>query len=257
MAAIDKIYVDSLEEYELFKDWCAKQPIIEDKYGKKVSLLNYVFKYDEWKESKCYPVCNNPYYIDAYLIRNCPLDFIQKELMLNYGKWTQDQIDEAYKVVMERGGGRTESGIYHWLSKEDFQVIDGKVYFDQSNSAYDQIKRGELYANPTTKKEYKIGKSYKVLQHPNPQYNRPFKMKRWDVSVDTPFKLGYMWYHGNTNTWDFSDEFVISDWHSSWCCRYKTIKAVKKAILKWKLPVGTIVTCTGRYLEDTYKFEII
>lgn len=60
MAAIDKIYVDSLEEYELFKDWCAKQPIIEDKYGKIASLLDYVFKYDDWKEDRCYPVCNNP-----------------------------------------------------------------------------------------------------------------------------------------------------------------------------------------------------
>ena len=66
-----------------------------------------------------------------------------------------------------------------------------------------------------------------------------------------------MWYHENTNTWDFSEEFVISDCISSCCTKYKTIKAIKRAILKWKLPVGTIVKCTGRYIEDTYEFEII
>ena len=131
------------------------------------------------------------------------------------------------------------------------------MYFDQGDTTYDQIKRGELYANPTTEKEYKIGKSYRVLQHPRPRYNRPFKRKRWDVSVDIPSELGYMWYHADTNTWDFSDEFVISDWHSSWCCRYKTIRAIKRALRKWKLPVGTVVTCEGRYLEDTYQFGII
>ena len=53
------------------------------------------------------------------------------------------------------------------------------------------------------------------------------------------------------------EEFVIDEWSSSMCIEFKTIKAIKRAILKWKLPVGTIVTCTGRYVEDTYKFKIV
>ena len=63
-------------------------------------------------------------------------------------------------------------------------------------------------------------------------------------------------YHPTTNTWDFYEEFVISEWSSSCCCKYNIIRAIKKALLKWKLPVGAIVTCTGRYIEDTYKFKI-
>ena len=199
MAAIDKIYIDSFEKYKLFKDWCMTQPKLKDKYGKETSLIDYVFKYTEWKDGAVLPICNNPYYIDAYLIRNCPFDFIQKELMLSYGKWTQDDIDEAYDIVMKRGGEKCESGKYHWLSKEDFSIVDGKISLN-IESDYDSIKAGKLYSTPYTNKKYKIGKSFKIIKYPQQHYNRPFKLKRWFVDINTPEELGYMWYHSNTNT---------------------------------------------------------
>ena len=257
MAAIDKIYVDSFEKYKLFKDWCMTQPKLKDKYGKETSLIDYVFKYTEWKDGAVLPICNNPYYIDAYLIRNCPFDFIQKELMSSYGKWTQDDIDEAYDIVMKRGGKICDNGQFHWLSKEDFSIVDGKIYLDQGDTDYDLIKDGKLYTTPHTNKKYKVGKSFKIVKCPQHKYNRPYKRKRWFVDVEAPEELGFLWYHSSTNTWDFSDEFVISELTSSSCSEYKTIKAIKRAILKWKLPVGTTVTCTGRYGSDTYEFEII
>ena len=64
-----------------------------------------------------------------------------------------------------------------------------------------------------------------------------------------------MLYHSNHNSWDFPDEFVFSDWHSS-TAYVKTIKALKRLMLKWKLPVGTVVTASGRYISDEYKFII-
>ena len=257
MAAINKIYIDSFEKYKLFKDWCMTQPKLKDKYEKETSLIDYVFKYtEEWPEGAVIPVCNNPYYIDAYLIRNCPFDFIQKELMVSYGKWSQDDIKEAYDIVMKRGGGKYEFDAYHWLSKEDFSIIDGKISLNKE-SDYDLIKEGKLYATPQTNKKYEVGKSFKIVKCPKQQYNRPYKCKRWFVDVEVPEELGYVWYHSNTNTWDFSEEFVIDEWNSSMCIEFKTIKAIKRAILKWKLPVGTIVTCTGRYVEDTYEFKVV
>lgn len=256
MAAIDKIYVDSFEKYKLFKDWCLTQPRIKDKYGKETSLIKYVFNYTEWKDGAVLPVCNNPYYIDAYLIRNCPFDFIQKELMISYGKLIQDDIEIAYNEVMKRGGEKCESGIFHWLSKEDFSIIDGKISLNQGDTDYDLIKAGKLYDTPYTNKKYEVGRSFKILTCSREHNNRPFKCKKWFVEIDTPEELGYMWYHSNTNTWDFSEEFVISDWTLSCCTKYKTIKAIKRAILKWKLPVGTIVKCTGRYVNDIYEFGI-
>lgn len=257
MAAIDKIYIDSFEKYKLFKDWCMTQPKIKDKYGKETSLIDYVVKYtEEWKDGVVLPVCNNPYYIDAYLIRNCPFDFIQKELMICYGKWTQEDIEEAYDIVMKRGGGKCEYGACHWLSKEDFSIIDGEISLNKE-SDYDLIKAGKLYATPQTNKKYKVGKSFRIIKCPKQQYNKPYNRKKWLVDVEVPEELGYVWYHSNTNTWDFTEEFVIDEWSSSMCIEFKTIKAIKRAILKWKLPVGAIVTCTGRYDSDTYIFRII
>ncbi len=256
MAAIDKIYVNSFEKYKLFKDWCMTQPKIKDKYGKETSLIDYVFKYTEWPEGAVLPVCNNPYYIDAYLIRNCPFDFIQKELMVSYGKLTQNEIENVYDVVMKRGGEKCESGAYHWLSKEDFSIIDGKISLNKE-SDYDLIKAGKLYATPQTNKKYKVGKSFQIIKCPQHKYNRPYNRKKWLVDVEVPEELGYVWYHSNTNTWDFMEEFVIDEWSSSMCIEFKTIKAIKRAILKWKLPVGTIVTCTGRYDSDTYIFKVV
>ena len=256
MAAIDKIYIDSFEKYKLFKDWCKTQPKIKDKYGKETSLIDYVFKYTEWPEGAVLPVCNNPYYIDAYLIRNCPFDFIQKELMVSYGKWSQDDIKEAYDVVMKRDGEKCESGAYHWLSKEDFSIVDGKISLNKE-SDYDLIKACKLYATPQTNKKYEVGKSFKIVKCPKQQYNKPYNRKKWLVDVEVPEELGYVWYHSNTNTWDFMEEFVIDEWSSSMCIEFKTIKAIKRAILKWKLPVGAIVTCTGRYVEDTYEFKVV
>ena len=256
MAAIDKIYIDSFEKYKLFKDWCMTQPKLKDKYGKETSLIDYVFKYTEWPEGAVLPVCNNPYYIDAYLIRNCPFDFIQKELMVSYGKWSQDDIKEAYDVVMKRDGEKCESGAYRWLSKEDFSIVDGKISLNKE-SDYDLIKACKLYATPQTNKKYEVGKSFKIVKCPKQQYNKPYNRKKWLVDVEVPEELGYVWYHSNTNTWDFMEEFVIDEWSSSMCIEFKTIKAIKRAILKWKLPVGAIVTCTGRYVEDTYEFKVV
>ena len=177
--------------------------------------------------------------------------------MVSYGKWSQDDIKEAYDIVMKRGGGKCESGPCHWLSKEDFYSENGEIHLYKDETDYDLIKAGKLYATPQTNKKYKVGKSFQIIKCPKQQYNRPYNRKKWLVDVEVPEELGYVWYHSNTNTWDFMEEFVIDEWSSSMCIEFKTIKAIKRAILKWKLPVGTIVTCTGRYDSDTYIFKVV
>ena len=216
MAVIDKIYIDKFEDYLLFKEWCKKQPKIKDKYGYECSISDYIFKYNSFVKGKTYPILNAPYYIDAYLIRNCPFDFIQNELKFNYGYKTQKYISD-----------------------------------------YELIKNEKLYATPYSQKNYIIGKHIKCIKHPSILYNTPFDNKFWWVDLDVPEELGYMWYNSNYNSWDFSDEFVINNLHSSVCVKYKTICAIKRAIRKWKLPIGTKIRCTGRYINETYIFEVI
>ena len=100
MAAIDKIYVNTFEEYKLFKDWCEQQPKIKDKYGTEGSLTDYLYGWGKFEGNR--PIFMAPYYIDAYLIRNCPFDFIQDGLKFNYGYKSQEQIDDIYNIVMNR-----------------------------------------------------------------------------------------------------------------------------------------------------------
>ena len=33
-------------------------------------------------------------------------------------------------------------------------------------------------------------------------------------------------------------------------------RAIKRAIRKWKLPIGTTIECTGRYIYETYIFQV-
>ena len=252
MAAIDKIYVNTREEYLAFKEWCEQQPTIKDKYGTEVHLTHYLINWSEWYDGPR-PVFNAPYYIDAYLIRNCPFEFIQDELKCNYGYKTQEWINEAYNTVMNRND--KNKYLYAWLKPEDFKVVDGVVTMpNEPISSYELIKEGKLYATLYTQKKYIIGKKIRCIQHPSKFYNRAFKSKYWWVDVDVPNDI--VWYHPKYNSWDFAEEFVCAD-AISCCCRYKTIKAVKRAILKWKFPVGTVVTCTGKYIDDTYKFIVL
>lgn len=252
MAAIDKIYVENREQYLQFKEWCMKQPPFTDKYGKTARLIDYVYKHNEdWNGGV---VFMGPYYLDAYLIKNCPFDFIQKELMVNYGHWSQEKIDDAFNCVMHRT--EENKGFYSWLTPKDFVIENNVITMPNLEvSDYQLIKEGKLYNKPTTNKEYTIGRHFKCVKHPHIKYNTPFGCKNWWVDIDLPEELGYMWYHSEYNSWDFADEFVIAEWSSS-TANCPTIRALKRLMLKWKLPVGTKVRATGRYIEETYEFII-
>ena len=255
MAAIDKIYVNKFEDYLLFKEWCKEQPKIKDKYGKECSISDYLFHYDSFKENGSHPIMSAPYYIDAYIIRNCPFDFIQDELKINYGYRTQEWIDEAYNAVMNRND--ENKYFYTWLKPDDFKVVDGVVTMpNEPISDYELIKDGKLFTTPQTQKKYTIGKHVKCIKRPQIRYNTPFDCKFWWVQVNPPEELGYMWHNKKYNTWDFGEEFVVCGNRSSVCVRYKTIRAIKRAIRKWKLPIGTTIECTGRYVCETYVFQV-
>lgn len=255
MAAIDKIYVDKFEDYLLFKEWCKKQQRIKDKYGDECSISDYLYQWESFENGESYPIFNAPYYIDAYLIKNCPFEFIQDQLKFNYGYKSQEWIDDAYNTVMNRNN--ENKNFYTWLTPDDFKIVDGVVTMpNEPISDYELIKDGKLYATPYTQKKYIIGKHIKCIKHPPIQYNISFKREHWWVQVDLPEELEYVEYNKKYNTWDFSDEFIARESISSTCVRYKTIRAIKRAIKKWKLPIGTTIECTGRYTYETYIFQV-
>lgn len=258
MAAIDKIYVNTWEEYSKFRDWCEEQPKLKDKYGKEEFITVYLYHWnkEDWdNENNCKPIFKAPYYIDAYVIRSCPFDFIQEELMINYGHWSQKRIKDYYNDVVNWNG---KGECPYWAKKEDFVILkDGRIKLKGlEKSDYTKILKGELYNSPYTSEQYEIGEHFKCIKHPIEFYNKPFNCGSWFVDIEPPSGIDWMWYHKDTNTWDFADEYVISDWTSS-TAHVKTIKALKRLMIKWKLPIGTIVKATGRYISDTYEFQII
>lgn len=280
MAAIDKIYVLTLEQYNKFKEWCGQQPPLTDKYGTKVSIMGYVYDYDEdFEPEHDFPVFNAPYYVDAYVIRNCPLGYIQEELMLNYGHKSPKRVKEMYETVknrtpeeqkaieeskgledvfcVETPDGRAIS--FWWLTLDDF-IVDGETITlkNPDKSSYDKILAGELYNSPCGV-TYTPGKHCRMVDSPHVKFERPYKGP-WFVGVELPEDIDepYMWFHTHkdgSETWDFPSDFVDTLWSSS-CATVKTITALKRKICGWKLPVGSRVIATGRYYEEKYEFVV-
>lgn len=283
MAAIDKIYVHSYEEMTQFRDWLKEQPKLKDKYGREVSLLSFFFhswdKPEYWKEeNSCHPIFSAPCYVDAYIIRNCPLDYIQRELMLSYGHKTQEDINEMYQIVLNRteeeqklidesNGKYPGKPIkYWWLSASDFVINeDGIVTMPNlEKSDYQKILDEELYISPSIADKYVRGKHFKIVKLPYYQrkYNYPIR-GNWFVDVILPDYVtdGYMWHNtskkSKIGTWDFTSEFVISE--DGWCSSTtycKSLRSIRRRIKKWKLPVGTIVKLSGQYVGESYELLI-
>ncbi len=92
MAGIDKIY-GTQEQYLEFKKWLLEnqKPIKCRNYsteGPKYEMeWPSEFLYDEdWDESDIRPISNFPEAVDKWLMKNCPLEFIQKRLKEQYGE---------------------------------------------------------------------------------------------------------------------------------------------------------------------------
>lgn len=286
MAAVDKIYVNSYEEFEEFKKWCSEQPKLKDKYGHEISIGAYLYTWCDdpkyWEKDDSHPIFSAPYYVDAYVIKNCPLNYIQKELMVNYGHKSQDDIDEMYNSVVNRtpedqkliddadGTFPSKPIDYWWLNKDDFEIVDGVVRMKLlEKSDYERIKNSELYVSPTREGTYEVGKHFRIVKRPFYQNvcNYPMRfvnkagVKRqtsWDVSVEVP-NDEYMWWHdhgGKIGTWDFASEFVVGSKWSSSSSDCPSLKSIKRRILKWKLPVGTIVILQGMYVGERYEIVV-
>lgn len=97
MAAIDRIYLTSYDDYLAFKEWCENEPPLTDKYGRKEKLTEFLYRYDSrWYGE--HNVFSAPCYVDAYLIRNCPIEAVQECLKnFNYaGSYDKIKNGELY-----------------------------------------------------------------------------------------------------------------------------------------------------------------
>lgn len=92
MSGIDKIY-GTQKQFEEFKKWLTEneKPIRvktgwNSENGDEYSFMlpsDYLYD-DEWYNEDYRPISNFPTEIDAWLMNNCPLDFIQEGIKEQY-----------------------------------------------------------------------------------------------------------------------------------------------------------------------------
>ena len=209
MAAIDKTYIKTFEDYKSVIEWCKQIGEVTDDYGNVFSPYEYIYGPEVTKElwnkeveqaltyKEAYEAIlwNTPVFMDVWLIRYCPLDIIQNRLKEQYG--------DSYEVIKNR--------------VSEYDTIDTS----QSTKVKLISKKGKLERN---------------------------KYHCYYVSIKNFI------YNEKTDKWQsFYDLRIVKTWG---CCYFPatcSLKSIYKKILRWKLPIGTIVEVSSNNLTLIYK----
>lgn len=88
MAAIDKTYVSSWEEYKEIRDWAIKTNVIYPNGDIGSKMINwFYFPYlteGDFKEDKEYVLWNTSEIVDMFLYKHCPFELVQERLKEQY-----------------------------------------------------------------------------------------------------------------------------------------------------------------------------
>lgn len=95
MAAIDKTYTDKWSDYEALVNW-AKDKVFVAKNGIKLQPLDYIYEWnkEDWP-NKSVPVMNTPESLDYFLVKECPLQFVQDRMKEVYGNEWYEEVKEG------------------------------------------------------------------------------------------------------------------------------------------------------------------
>lgn len=252
MAAIDKTYISDWNQFDMVRNWAIKQQFTL-KNGKIVKLKNYLYYPDlteeEWFEHEAiwnqnhsestYDVVlwNTPTYVDIWLIRNCPFDFIQDRLKEQYGGgWSKTAFTD-----------HNEDNLYE-------QIKNG-------TSVYDIFQRNGLGSKAKVKFHHISGSWCRDKEcwwwiEVNPY---------WIGEKRTKFDIGdNPWYNENDDMWYWDKEAMPTS--SNICSKNGclTKKNIINLIKKWNLPKGSIVKFEnlmsfkgkGRYIMHSFFVEV-
>ena len=261
MAAIDKTYLNSWNKFDTVRNWALNQSF-KLKNGKTIYLKDYMYYPDltkkEWDDrhdesikyaEKVYNnpkyiaqhkelygndwefnaedffdvvLWNTPVYVDIWLIRNCPFDFIQ------------DRLKEQY------GGGYSKEMFTNHNEDDLYEQIKNRT------SIYDIYRRNGL------------GKKAKVLFYDYHEGNllRDKKLV-WFIEVNPywyknkhlPMLESMYSYNEDDDMW-YSDEEAMP-WTSSMANKKGTLtkKNIINLVRKWNLPKNTYIKFLGRLKE--------
>lgn len=243
MAYIDKCYIHSYEQFKEVRNWCT---------GKKVELSNgLVYNaedflmdknmteeyFNEWKEDiiqnhmKLYnqtyeeaekhfeiPLWNTPVYFDIWLIRNCPINFIQDRLETQYGN--------DYKLIKK---GRSEYDTYkrNGLGKHfHYKIIRKPNWKHRYNFLYTDRNGKEKVYKENRKPWWFV--ELRDLNNDNLWWNANEKYNYWTNNLEA---LPY-----TSNMMDIRKKNL-------------NIHKIIRMIKYWNLPAGIQVTIVNRYFN--------
>ena len=88
MAAIDKTYVSSWEDYKEIRDWASKTDLIYPNGINGGKMINWFYfpdlTEDNFKENKEYVLWNTSELVDMFLYKHCPFELVQERLKEQY-----------------------------------------------------------------------------------------------------------------------------------------------------------------------------
>lgn len=195
------------------------------------------------------------YFLNTEFVANNGTKCILKKYLYDNDWVTEDFFD-----------GKVEVAVTNTPSKVDYYLAmycPIKVVQDYLDCAYTNWRNIETWSdyinfdrNPGIK--FIITK-YPTFGKINKALNQEFG---WDIEVRTPVQeckymcCEYPTYYKESNQWIYDSELIFPKGCEYGNYRFKTIKALKRNIRKWKLPKGSIVTAQGRYVGECYKFLI-
>lgn len=216
MAAIDRTYLKTWDQYTKLKQWVETLGTVTDDYGNRFDLSKWLIPRTEADFARLskgddLSVWSTPRYIDIWLIRNCPLDFIQ------------DNLKEQYS------GGWSKTALTGYNPTDQYtQILERR-------SVYDNYSRFGLGKTARMSIDYKVNYRFKDS-----------RMVWWIDIMD----LGW-WYTKKTDTWnnetfDMRNQDGDSMSHKIFTGNLSR-KKLMRWIRKWDLPLGTTIRITGEY----------
>lgn len=225
MAGIDKTYIKTYNQYKEVCDWC-KDIVVTFGINKNIKFkpsdfINEYTKEDfnQLPENGELVLWNTPQYMDEWLIKNCPIDFIQKRLKEQYHDY-YDKIKNGNCEKYKRNG------------------LGKKIHFKVIKKPYTYNRFNFLYIN----------------RHNKLRKYKDKKIGIWDIVIKDE---DYCWFYNEQyDYWTNDSEGFPFD---AFICTLKrknlNIKSIYRYLKKWNLPAGLKITIDNVYFD--FGWELI